>query len=820
MILRQGREPTLAMLLLLSSAGLLSASTAQLSGRVVDENGNAVAGVVVTLTCPSAPEPLVAASDASGRFVVSVVPGTCDLKADKRGYYASVSAGLTIPDRPSELEVILIHVKEFEETVNVVYSAPVIDPQQTESQTTLTAEDAVDIPYPSTHDFRNALPLMPVAIKDNSGRIHLNGAGENQIFYSLDGFNITNPVSGIMESRIAVDALRTIQVQSSRYSAEYGKGSAGALALETSRGDDRFRFLATNFIPSFENHDGLMLSNWMPRATISGPIVKGRAWYFNAIDLQYDSNVTEELPSGANTSRNWFGSNLTVLQANLTRRNILTSSALFNFQDSVHWGMSPLDPLETTRDRDERFYFLSIKDQAYFEGGWVLETGLALSRQTGKMIPMGAGIYTISPQGRSGNYFVSASGMTERIQGIANVLVPTVTWSGRHGVKFGVDVSRIGYRRSANRRPYEIRRLDGTLVRSAEFVGPSAFERESSEFGAYVQDRWTPIEQLVFEAGLRLDWDQILRQTTASPRIAATYSPRRLRNSKFSAGVGIYHDAPNLSLLLREMDQQRIDTIYAADGITVREGPAVTRYVAAEHSLAASYSFNWSLGWEQQLPRSFYLRSNFIRRHAYRGWFFEQVAEPAALDSGARVLLLRSNKKDSYSFLEMSLHRRFWDKYDWFLSYIRSGARTTAVMDYSLENPVFGPQAGGPLDWDAPNRLISWALLPAPRLKKFSIAYFLEWHTGFPFSIVNECQQIIGPPNSFRFPDYFSLNLHVERRFRFLHYEWAFRAGFNNVTGHRNPDVVNNSINSPDFLQFIGGQGRVLTGRIRLLGKG
>jgi hypothetical protein len=116
--------------------------------------------------------------------------------------------------------------------------------------------------------------------------------------------------------------------------------------------------------------------------------------------------------------------------------------------------------------------------------------------------------------------------------------------------------------------------------------------------------------------------------------------------------------------------------------------------------------------------------------------------------------------------------------------------------------------------------LTSSAFLPAPWLKKFTLAYFLEWHTGFPFSVVNESQQLVGPPNSQRFPSYFSLNLHIERRFRLLHYEWAFRAGFNNLTGHRNPVVVNNNIDSPDFLRFSGGAGRTLTGRIRLLGKG
>jgi len=67
---------------------------------------------------------------------------------------------------------------------------------------------------------------------------------------------------------------------------------------------------------------------------------------------------------------------------------------------------------------------------------------------------------------------------------------------------------------------------------------------------------------------------------------------------------------------------------------------------------------------------------------------------------------------------------------------------------------------------------------------------------------VNQELRLVGAPNSHRYPDYFSLNLQLERRFRLLHYEWAFRIGFNNITGHDNPTVVNNNIDSPNYGQF------------------
>jgi len=109
--------------------------------------------------------------------------------------------------------------------------------------------------------------------------------------------------------------------------------------------------------------------------------------------------------------------------------------------------------------------------------------------------------------------------------------------------------------------------------------------------------------------------------------------------------------------------------------------------------------------------------------------------------------------------------------------------------------------------------------VPAPYFQKYLISLFLEWHSGFPYTVVDENNELVGEPNSRRYPEYFSANLHVERRFRFWHCEWALRGGVNNITGRRNPTVVNNNIDSSSFGQFYGGSGRTFNGRIRFLGR-
>jgi hypothetical protein len=99
------------------------------------------------------------------------------------------------------------------------------------------------------------------------------------------------------------------------------------------------------------------------------------------------------------------------------------------------------------------------------------------------------------------------------------------------------------------------------------------------------------------------------------------------------------------------------------------------------------------------------------------------------------------------------------------------------------------------------------------------LAYSLDWHTGFPFNIVNQTQQLVGKPDSARFPDFFTLNGAVERKFTLKNYLLALRIGMDDLTGRRNPYIVQNNIDAPDFMTFSAYRGRTFNGRIRFLGK-
>jgi hypothetical protein len=795
-----------------------SAFTQELTGKVIDENGQVVAGAKVSLSGAILGSSLSAVSDDAGRFVIPAVPpGIYDLRAEKPGYYATVSKGLNIGQRAAPLEVVLNHVHEYDEKVSVTYSSPVIDRQKASGAATLTAEEIADVPYTAPRDFRNALALTPGVVKDGSGGMHISGGGENQVSYGLDGFNIAGPVSGALDGWIPVDSIRAVRVETSRSSAEFGRGSAGVMAIESSQGDDHFRFTSNSLFPTIAIRDGFELSSWSPRATISGPIAKGRAWFYSALDLQYGQNRVRELPPGANSNHSWRETDLTRIQVNLTNRNILTGGFLFNFLHSRHDGIGPLDPIETSRNLSDRLSFFNLKDQAFI-GGWVLEAGVALDQSNNRALPLGEQLYMISPEGQSGNFYLQSQSRATRVQYLASVLPPIQNWHGRHILKYGIDADSVRYRQFAERRPFATVDNNGVVTRQVEFQGGPRFGQNTSEFSGFLEDSWKINEEMFVEAGMRFDWDQILRQPLWSPRLAITWGPARFPDSKFSAGFGVFYDATDLNLLTRSLDQQRTDVFYDQQGVPAQGEPILTSFVANERGLRAPYYRNWSLGWQQKIPQGFYVETNFVRRTGREGWAYNLLPSEEA-SPWQYVYQLGSTRRDSYSYLDVAISRTFRGKYPWLLSYARSSSRSSEIIDFSVDNPVFARQAGGPMNWDTPNRLISWSSFPVPHLKSYSWAYFAEWRSGVPWSQVDQFQQLVGAPNSRRLPDYFSLNLQAERRIHLFHIYWGLRAGFNNLTGHKNPTTVNDNLDSTDFGRFSGSRGRAFVARIRFLGK-
>jgi hypothetical protein len=782
-----------------------------LHGSVIDENGKPVEGVEAKIQQPSGVISA-ASTDVAGSFKCSFESaGEYRLSLNKAGFFRIEEARLALREGDNPVSFKINNETEIHEEIEVYSSPEKIQPLETRRQNSLIAREIRDIPVPSTHDFRNSLAVLPEVLSDRSDELHIAGGRPSEAQYLLDGFEIGDPITGNLSVRLNVDNIRAAKVESGRFSAQYGNGGAGVLAVDTITGDDHWRVGATNFLPGFSADQGIHFSSWYPRFTFSGPIKKERAWFSETFSVQRTVSRVRELPPSANSITQWSGDSMFRSQVKISPQNTLQINFLYNQRKASNLGLGAFSPQSTTRDLQAYRSFVSVKDQIW-RGRTYYEAGLAADIGHDEALPQGMDPYLITPGGPKGNYFESLRRQTRRWQGFGNVTLPGRGARGNHELQFGFNAATKEWTQSSLRNNIEVRREDRTLVQRTVFSGQSEFHLSDTFFGGYAQDTWRVARKLVLQLALRADWDRILEPAAPSPRISANYLPFSNNRAKITAGWGIYLQPMAFSSFGPAYDQQRSDSFYDPSGkITI--STSVRRFILPVRPVKQARFNTFSAGWEQQIGEKSQAAVNFTNRNERLGLAYDQLRD----DSDFHVFVLQNHRQDSYRSIQFSFQHSFSDKSALFCSYTRSSARTNQLLDYSLESPYFSPQQSGPLEWDAPNRLISYGWAPV-RVWGLFTSYFLEYKSGFPFSQLNEKQELIGEANRLRFPSYVSLNLGVEKHIRLFTRVWAIRLSVLNATNHFNPDSVINNIDSPDFMRFGGSRTHTFNVRIRLVG--
>ncbi len=189
---------------------------------VVDENDVAVTSALVFLQTSPEAVALPSVTDFAGHCEFSdLSAGTYQLRVEKQGFYSvTLTLPAVQPGAAPNIEVTLTHQQEVREVVDVVESPPAIDPAQVADQEQLTGVDIINLPYPTTRDYRYALNFIPGVVNDVFGQPHIGGSETYQTLTLLDGFNVTQPATGELLMRVSPDSLRSVDVEPSRNSAE------------------------------------------------------------------------------------------------------------------------------------------------------------------------------------------------------------------------------------------------------------------------------------------------------------------------------------------------------------------------------------------------------------------------------------------------------------------------------------------------------------------------------------------------------------------------------------------------------------------------
>lgn len=786
---------------------------------VVDQNGVIVPNAQVVVDEPGQPSFRIV-TDYAGRC--SFIPRQTQLykiRVEKPGFYQNATSD--VDPHEKTLRIVLIREELIQQQVDVTASAPGIDTEQLSDQKALDVAEIVNIPYPTNIDIRNLLPFTPGVVADSSGQVHVAGGETFMTLDTLDGFDIRNPVFGTLDMRLNTDAVRSIDTETTRYPVQYGRATGGIVAFTTGTGDNKFRYDATNFVPSFRNLNGIRFDTFEPRFTLSGPVVRNKLWFFEAIDTQYSDIYIPELPSSADTNHLIRGSNLLKFQMNLGPRNTLSTGLLFNDYHSPYEGISAITPQQSTDKHDILAWLPYARDQQSFKNGVMIDGGFGAMRYREGWEPHGSSAFDLTPELPTGSNFETQTTHSQRFEGYTDVYLPPHQWGGTHQLQAGVDADHIGFSEYEAFAPINYLREDRSLLRRSTFPAYAPFSRDNLEVGAYFEDRWKPANGLLVQPGLRYDWDQVIRRPLFSPRVAFNYSPPgSAGTTKFTGGIGVYYEHTQLEYLTRAITGIRYDTYYAADGVTPVGPVLTTTFTADNDSLREARALNWSAGVQHKMPAQIYLGGSFMQKRLSNEFVYASQNGPGALSGDYR---LTNQRQDHYYAAEIDARRNFGGNYALFASYTRSSAITNSAIDYVPTWSLLGPQQKGPLLWDVPNRIISWGWLPAwapwlPSVRKnWDFVYTLDWHSGFPFDSINAANQIAAPAGSQRYPDYVDFSPGLEWRFHFHGKYFGLRGVVDNMTDRADPYIVYNNVDSPQYLTFSQPLGRAFTTRIRLI---
>src|SRR5438270_6894409 len=121
---------------------------------------------------------------------------------------------------------------------------------------------------------------------------------------------------------------------------------------------------------------GFTPSNITPRVSLSSPIRRGKAWWFEGVGAEYDFNISKDLPFHPNSTPVWRVNSLSRVQINLTTSNVLTADLLVNQERAQRVGLGAQTPASSTVDQNQTAYLAGLKDSIAISTHTLLEGGL------------------------------------------------------------------------------------------------------------------------------------------------------------------------------------------------------------------------------------------------------------------------------------------------------------------------------------------------------------------------------------------------------------------------------------------------------------
>ncbi len=302
---------------LLSGPLFAQVSTADITGRILDSQGNVVPGANVTATNTATGLTRTTTSNDDGEYTITQLPpGTYEIAVEAKGFSRALQKGF-------ELNVGTKPTLNFEmkaggvaETVEVQGGAPLIETTKSEIGGVVSQTEVQNLPL-LNRTFANLSAILPEArpigsfdpTKTRVGNIAFSGGDGRQLDVNVDGGDDKDNVVGSLLQNFAYEGIQEFQVLQHRWTAESGRAVGGVVNVVTKSGSNElhgsgffnYRNQDLRKLDFFERRDkeerdrtGAQLPDGLSDkpdfnrqefgGSIGGPIVKDKLFFFGAYE--------------------------------------------------------------------------------------------------------------------------------------------------------------------------------------------------------------------------------------------------------------------------------------------------------------------------------------------------------------------------------------------------------------------------------------------------------------------------------------------------------------------------------------------------------
>ena len=252
-------------LLVLSVACLLPAealaqgeTTSAIVGQVRDTTNAVVPGATVTIANPETGLRRSAKTDEAGRFnFPQLKPGTYSVKVEAQGFEPQQNDNVVSGLGQKQTVDFTLKVAQSNETVEVSSEAPLINPENANTSTTLSAPALEDLPNPGG-DLTYPLQFAPGALINTAGsgndfvggtngygNVEFNGLPALSNGYIVDGLETNDPLtnlnSGLSTNLVlGLNSISEVTVNTLSYSVDQGRYGASQVNYVTKSGTNQF----------------------------------------------------------------------------------------------------------------------------------------------------------------------------------------------------------------------------------------------------------------------------------------------------------------------------------------------------------------------------------------------------------------------------------------------------------------------------------------------------------------------------------------------------------------------------------------------------